>query len=124
MANKNVHETESPRWANIATSVMKDKNITQSDLCSVFGVTTRGAVGHYLRGRRQPTLDQMLALSKYLGLTLSELVGEVPLSPDSEYKKEADRLFQEISEDGHAILVGALRGVAAQLPRKNDSENQ
>lgn len=109
-----------PAWAVIAESLMDAKNITQEDLIPVFDKKTRGAIGHYFTGRRQPDINQLLSLAKFLEVSLSELAGEIPLAPESEYKREADRLFQEISPEAHSVMVGALRGVAAQLPRKTD----
>lgn len=52
---------------------MKELGITQADLMPVLGVTTRGAVGHYLTGRRDLSPDQMAALAKHLGHTVDEL---------------------------------------------------
>lgn len=40
----------------------------------LFGVTTRGAVGHYLNGRRDPSPSVMVKLADRLGLTLDELL--------------------------------------------------
>lgn len=114
---------EKPRWAYIAESIMEERGITQESLVPVFGKKTRGAIGHYFTGRRQPDVNQLLALAKHFGISLSELAGEVPLAPDSEYKQEADRLFRETSPEGHSILVGALRGVASQLPRRNNEDS-
>lgn len=48
--------------------------VTQADLMPVFGVTTRGAVGHYLSGRREPSLEVMVKLADRLGMTLDELL--------------------------------------------------
>ncbi|MGR9117667.1 MAG: helix-turn-helix domain-containing protein [Gammaproteobacteria bacterium] len=55
---------------------MKLKRIRQEDLLEVFGVTTRGAVGHYLTGRRQPTPDQIKALAAHLGCTIDDLLSD------------------------------------------------
>jgi transcriptional regulator with XRE-family HTH domain len=69
------------KWYDKAKRLMADKKIRQEDLLGVFGVTTRGAVGHYLTGRRQPDPAQMKALADKLGCGLDELLsdGEVDL---------------------------------------------
>lgn len=53
-------------WQDRAKARMKQLGITQEDLIDIFGVTTRGAVGHYLSGRRQPSIEQIGALSERL----------------------------------------------------------
>jgi len=61
-------------WIVQAKKLMRDQGITQKDIASAMGKSTRGAVGHYFTGRSQPTLNQLKSLAKYLGTTLAELV--------------------------------------------------
>lgn len=68
------------KWYEKAKRLMTIKKIRQEDLIEVFGVTTRGAVGHYLTGRRQPDPSQMKALAEKLDCTLDELLE--PGEPD------------------------------------------
>ena len=60
---------------------MREKRITQEDLCPVFQVKTRSAIGHYFNGRREPSIEQLVGLSQRLGVSISVLLGESPL-PD------------------------------------------
>lgn len=64
------------KWYEKAKRLMDQQNIKQDDLIIVMDVKTRGAVGHYLSGRRQPTLDQFIALTKKLRCTPNELLLE------------------------------------------------
>jgi transcriptional regulator with XRE-family HTH domain len=64
---------ENMKWYEKAKILMKQKGITQDDLIPVFGVKTRGAVGHYLTGRRQPDPDQLAALAHKLGCMIDDL---------------------------------------------------
>jgi transcriptional regulator with XRE-family HTH domain len=66
----------SMEWYDKAKRLMADKKIRQEDLLGIFGVTTRGAVGHYLTGRRQPNPSQMKALADKLGCGLDELLSD------------------------------------------------
>ena len=61
-------------WIVQAKKIMRDRGITQKDIASAMGKSTRGAVGHYFTGRSQPTLNQLKSLAKYLDITLAELV--------------------------------------------------
>lgn len=59
-----------PYWAIQAKKRMKELGITQLDLMDVFGVTTRGAVGHYFTGRAVIDIEQLKKLSEFLGVRL------------------------------------------------------
>jgi transcriptional regulator with XRE-family HTH domain len=48
---------------------MEAKRISQQDLATALGLT-RAAVGHYLAGRRRPSLDQMTAIAAALDVDL------------------------------------------------------
>jgi len=65
-------------WYERAKRIMQAKGITQADLMQTLRVTSRGAVGHYLNGRRDPSPDQMAALAKALGVSMDELFGRAP----------------------------------------------
>lgn len=103
-----------PRWAVIATGLMRDKGLTQEDIKDVFGVTTRGAVGHYMRGRREPSVDQLIKLARKLGVTLSELVGEIPLTGSPSDTAQISALLQEIGEDKLPMLLAMIEAAALQ----------
>ena len=54
---------------------MRDLKIRHEDLLKPLGVTTRGAVGHYLTGRRPITAMQFAALARELKMSMDELMG-------------------------------------------------
>ena len=55
---------------------MKELRITQHDLADLVGVKTRGAIGHYLTGRRNPTLEQLEKFAQALEVSVDWLLGE------------------------------------------------
>ena len=59
-----------PYWVPAAKKAMRAKGITQNELQDVFEVGTRGAVGHYFTGRQIINVEQLKALSLYLGVHL------------------------------------------------------
>ena len=65
-------------WYARAKRRMKELEITQEDLIPLFRVSTRGAVGHYLSGRRDPPSDIFPALADRLGLSLDDLLRGPP----------------------------------------------
>jgi phage repressor protein C with HTH and peptisase S24 domain len=61
-------------WHERAKRRMKEVGKTQEDLIAPLGVTTRGAVGHYLNGRREPNAEQLQALAKELNCSINWLL--------------------------------------------------
>lgn len=53
---------------------MTELGLNQADLIAPLGVKTRGAVGHYLTGRREPSAAQLLAMASVLQVSLDYLV--------------------------------------------------
>ena len=68
------------KWYDRAKARMAELEIRQDDLLKVFGVTTRGAVGHYLSGRRDPPTDALVRLADRLNLSLDTLLRGEPAS--------------------------------------------
>jgi transcriptional regulator with XRE-family HTH domain len=60
-------------WVDRAIVRMRQLKLSQSDLQDALGVTTRGAIGHYLNRRREPKLAQLISLAKVLGMSMDEL---------------------------------------------------
>lgn len=72
-------------WYDLAKLRIADLGMTQDDLKKTLQVKTRGAVGHYLSGRRQLSPDQLVALAKKLKITLDELLtGKKPNAADED----------------------------------------
>ena len=61
-----------PPWAERATKRMKELDLTQEDLTEVLDVETRGAVGHYFRGRRKLSAQQAGYLAGKLNMSITE----------------------------------------------------
>ncbi|OZG74204.1 hypothetical protein BTA51_04080 [Hahella sp. CCB-MM4] len=55
-------------WIERIRDRMQATGITQNDLARALGCT-RGAVGHYLAGRRKPSLDQLEIMAKTLSVS-------------------------------------------------------
>ncbi|BBL75984.1 hypothetical protein MishRS11D_30820 [Methylomagnum ishizawai] len=84
---------------------MEELGITQEDLVPLLGVKTRGAVGHYLTGRRDPSVAQLKALSKTLKMSLDILM----FGDESVYTVPADELAPPPAADEDRELVPLTR---------------
>ena len=95
-----------PKWAINAEVHMKRNGIQQGDLLDVFGVTTKGAIGHYFNGRREPSLNGLIELSELLNISMSQLFGDnTPTGKVEQINPE-----QYITEQQH--LTDALKLLA------------
>lgn len=54
-------------WNELAKARMKQLGITQDKLAESLG-KTQGAIGHWLNGRREPSIDDIASIMKQLGL--------------------------------------------------------
>ena len=61
------------KWYEFAKQLMDEQKIKQDDLKDVLGVATRGAVGHYLSGRRSVSAEQFNALANKLNVSMDIL---------------------------------------------------
>lgn len=85
-------------WYARAKKRMKEKGVTQEDLIALFGVATRGAVGHYLNGRREPSPLSLPKLADRLEMSLDELLRGPP--PISKRKQALDDNYAAADEEG------------------------
>jgi transcriptional regulator with XRE-family HTH domain len=53
---------------------MAELGLSQNDLIEPMGVKTRGAVGHFMTGRREPSMGQLVALANTLRMSIDDLV--------------------------------------------------
>lgn len=91
--NENVEDT----WYHRARSEMKEKSITQESLTSVLGVSTRGAVGHYLSGRRDPSPKQLVNLAGVLDVSVGWLMANEEKAPQIQSPNDIDSDDDELS---------------------------
>lgn len=63
------------KWYVRARLQMTKLNVTQEAVAEALGVT-RGAVGHWLSGRREPTLQQLETIAERIGCTRAELLDD------------------------------------------------
>jgi SOS-response transcriptional repressor LexA len=54
------------KWYDFAKSLMRNQSINQEKLAEHMGIT-KGAVSHWLNGRREPSLGEIAKILQYLG---------------------------------------------------------
>lgn len=97
-------------WYEKARLALKRKGIRYIDLAAVLGCT-EGAVGHYLRGRREPTVETLRIIAEQAGLSLSEMVGDDPrFIADTDEKQLVD-LFRGLAPEKRASLLSLIKAL-------------
>ncbi len=66
-------------WNELAKARMKEIGMTQERLAELLG-KTQGAIGHWLNGRREPSIDEVAALLKAIGLNEVRLTSDGVMS--------------------------------------------
>ena len=92
-------------WYEKARLAIKAKGIRYIDIAAVLGCT-EGAVGHYLRGRREPTVETLRIIAEQAGLSLSDMVGDDPrFIADADEKSLIDAFRGLDAEKRHSLLT-------------------
>jgi len=92
-------------WYDRAKLALKARNVRYVDLMSALGVETAGAVGHYLNGRREPTVKQLKAIAKAAGLSLDEMTGSDPRFVNDDIEKRAIDALRNIASEEERIMA-------------------
>lgn len=72
------------KWNDLAKARMKEVGITQERLAEMLG-KTQGAIGHWLNGRREPSIEDIAEIMKLLGLSQLRLNSDGTLTdPNAE----------------------------------------
>ncbi|MBD2804094.1 helix-turn-helix domain-containing protein [Xenorhabdus szentirmaii] len=92
------------KWFDMAKSQMKVVGITYDKLAEHLGVT-RGAVGHWLNGRREPALNEIAEILDFIGIkhvilnsdgTVSDLNDLSPNSINTETESKLTKQQKEL----------------------------
>lgn len=84
-----VRSANKPEWAVRAERLMRQHGLIQEDLLDAFGVTTRGAVGHYFRGRSHASIEHLEALAQLLDTSTAYLLTGQQLDVNEGILREA-----------------------------------
>ncbi|WP_093320253.1 LexA family protein [Thorsellia anophelis] len=96
-------------WTEIVKNKMKETGVSQDKLGEMIG-KTQGAIGHWLNGRRQPSVEEIAEMMKALNLT--EIIlnsdGSASLSTDNNIK--APKVIKESATDSFPVVSWVSAG--------------
>lgn len=90
-----------------------EKGIKPTNACKESGVG--GSFINDIERGRVPSVAKVQMLAEYLGVTVSELLGEKPPTGQlaSEQEMEFARLFAQLNSDQQALVLAQLQGIVA-----------
>ena len=94
----------SDNWKERLKTLLKQRKLSQEKLANSIG-TTRGAIGHYLSGRRIPSLSQIEAIANSLNVHPAWLLfGQQP----SEIREQSVEYAREHHLDNKIQILGTI----------------
>ena len=82
----------------------KEKRLTQTQVGNYLGITV-SAYGNYELGQREPSIDMLLKLADYFGVTVDYLLGRDTLSEEDE---DMLNTYLELSDDSKRAVRYAV----------------
>ena len=99
-------------WRSRAHERMKSLRLNRNDLGKILGITG-GAVGHYLSGRNQPSVETFMKICMALDVSADWLLfGRANTQPSAEISKAAMRVasaWEALPKNRQRDIEGALR---------------
>ena len=92
---QNESDEDTPWLDNLKHAIVQ-QGLTQNDLTAPLGVSTRGAVGHYLNGRRELSIEQFSALCRVLKTTPDKILGFTADDGTQAHQLDVSELTQKL----------------------------
>ena len=104
-------------WYDLAKAALKDRGLIYDDVARELDITV-SAVGHYLAGRREPSLLQVKTIADMVGKSISELCGEGAYFVTKADEQRLLDTFRDMTEKEQEIALKMLSAVPTQTPSK------
>ena len=108
------------KWYEYVKTVAKHRGVTQDQIADAIGVT-RGGVGHWLSGRREPPIETLKSILDFLDIDFNALFDDT----EEHAVKEAiyDRELQELSSGLSAESKAKLKDMAELLSKAEQASS-
>lgn len=87
------------RFAENLRILRKSKGMSQEDLAKIFGYSNGAVVSNWERGKNTPSLDDILTISEFFNVELSDLV-----STELDKENLEDYISGDVQEPNHPYL--------------------
>ena len=115
-------------FGEILKSIRKNKKMSQEELATLLS-TTKQVISRYENNQRSPKVSLVAEYAEALGVPISVLLGEAPLSsvlpsedlPADPQEEELLEIYRGLNAAGQCVLMGTARGLDANPDMKKDS---
>lgn len=83
--------------------------VEQKDIAEYLGVTN-SAYGHYEKGRREPSLDVLVKLSKYFNVSIDYLITGKQTDREAPQSR-IEQIFDSLSPTAQSYILEAAEGI-------------
>jgi transcriptional regulator with XRE-family HTH domain len=109
-------------WYEKARQILTERKMSIRALSDRLGLTP-GAVGHYLRGRRQPTPGMLRKIAAELQVSVSELIEDDPTFARDDTEHQALELLRRLPRERRSAALAMLRGLTGEDPNDDPSND-
>lgn len=115
-------------FGEILKSIRKNKKMSQEELATLLN-TTKQVISRYENNQRSPKVSLVAEYAEALGVPISVLLGEAPLSsvlpsedlPADPQEEELLEIYRGLNAAGQGVLMGTARGLSANPDMKKGS---
>lgn len=98
-------------WYIRLRNALKDAGYTFEDVAAHIGVS-RSAVGHYLRGTREPSVAQIKKMCALAGKSMSEIVGDDALFVQRPEERQVVETFRGMTDEQKRAVLMLMQQMA------------
>jgi transcriptional regulator with XRE-family HTH domain len=104
------------KWHDRARRALRGAGVQWQDIATATGVTP-SAVGHWLSGRREPSVEELRTIAKMAGLSLDEMCGDDPRFLTTSLDKALFDATRGLTEDQKRVLLATAEAMTKPLNR-------
>ncbi len=100
------------------------KGIRQVEISEHMGVS-QGSVSNWIKGVNSIDIENLAELCSFLGVSLDQIYGVVPITPDISLSQEETDLisfFRSMNRTGKDMLMNTARGFAGNPDMQKDGD--
>ena len=98
------------KWYDRARRALRGAGVQWQDIATATGVTP-SAVGHWLSGRREPSVEELTTIAKMAGLSLDEMCGDDPRFLTTAVDKALFDATRGLTDDQKRVLLAAAEAM-------------
>lgn len=102
------------------------KGIRQIDVAEHMGVSP-GSVSNWIKGTNSIDIENLAELCMYIGVSLDEIYGVAPITPDVSLSKdevELISLYRSLNENGRGLLISSAKAFSDSPSMQKEACNE